>query len=110
MVGEECESRVGAADAFVGVSGQVQRPGHAGMQPGRKGVQLNGSAQQFDCVVKTVAAEGEHDAQAGGPGIVGQMPGHGKCMQGRGQIVVDMKADPAQRRENGFGMMGKSLS
>ena len=94
-------------DAFRGLRCEVECPGQPGMQRGGIRVKLKSGPHQLDGLIKAVTAEGEHHAQTGNPGIMGQMSSDGKGMQGRGQIVVHMEVDPAQGGKNGFGAEGK---
>ena len=107
MVGKEGESFPYLIHALGGSSLQMEGPGQAGVQPGRIGILLEGRLQQVVGLGKTVAAEGEHHPQAGGPGIVGQMRRERKSFNGRVEIVVYMEGDPAQGGQQSLGAKGK---
>ena len=107
MFGKEVERDLALRKAFGVLSIQVERPGQTAVQPGRIGVQLDGRAQQLDGFGEAAPAEREHDADAGGPGTVGQMGAEGEGAEGRGQIAVEVEVHPAHRRQDGFRLAGQ---
>ncbi len=71
------------------------------MQPRRIGIESDCRAEQIDGLAEAAAAERKLNALARSPWIVRQMGGARKGFEGRGQIVIEMKVDPAQRGQQG---------
>ena len=106
-VGKQREALVNLLETFGLLPIQVERPGQAALQPGRKRIDANGRAQHFGGLAEAIAAEREQGARARGPGIVRQMGAEGEGQQGRGQVAVEVEVDPAQRGQQGLGALGK---
>jgi len=107
-VGKQREALVNLLETFGLLPIQVERPGQAALQPGRKRIDANGRAQHFGGLAEAIAAEREQGARARGPGIVRQMGAEGEGQQGRGRLRSKWKLTQPSAGSRAWALWGRS--